>query len=94
MTARKFNKQTRLQVFQEAVSYDDIYEIIATAVIEAKKGNMHAFDRVIDGYLGKQAEKLEATIETVGPSQEEIALRYAQRLAAKKVEGGHDAPTS
>lgn len=80
----KSKLSTRLQIFQEAVDYDEIYCIVRKQVDAAKKGDPYAYDRVMDGRFGKLTDKLEATVESLGPGAEEIAKRYAERAKATK----------
>ena len=75
-------KQTRLQIFEEAVSHDEVFQIIRAQVKKALKGDTASFDRVMDNRYGKLVEKVDLGIE-LGAGSAEIARRYAQRVAAK-----------
>lgn len=96
MTERKFTgtkgeRTTRLDIFQEAVSLDEAFQmarIQAEIALDKNHRNNHkAYVNVMDGKFGKIADKVDMVVEAIGESQSDIAKRFAERTvgAAKSV---------
>lgn len=84
----KGNRTTRLDIFEEAVSLDEAFQmarIQAEVALDKNHRNNHkAYTNVMDGKFGKIADKVDMVVEAIGENQSDIAKRFAERIAARE----------